>query len=306
MKKVTLTLLLLIFAGLAWYLFIKKYDYQFETTARYGPGAVSYELSEWKKLNLTENSADIELINKEDFKTLTQRIKVDSFHSLEFNWELEKLNDSATSITLNVYSKKNKLGNRIDIVNPFQTSNYIDSLKEKVINFKKQLRDHQNLYRITPETSLVNTPGMECICSSSKGIPLTGKASEMMRTISVLENYVLKNEISLNGYPFLKVTNWNREQDLIAFDFCFPVKDISNLQETAKISLKKFSSQKALKLLFNGNYRLSHISWFDLIFMAQDRGMEIEEWPMEIYHDNPKIDSDHLNWKAEVYLPVSE
>lgn len=306
MKKVVLTLLVLIFAGLAWYLFIKEYDYQFQTTARYGPGAVSYELSEWKKLNLTENSADIELVNKDDFKTLTQRIKIDSSNMMEFNWELEKLNDSATSITLNVLSEKNKLGNRIDIVNPFQKSKYIDSLKQKILNFKGQLRDHQSLYKITPEDSLVSSPEMKCICSSSKGIPLTGKASEMMRTISVLENYILKNEISLDGYPFLKVTNWNRKLDLIDFDFCFPVKDIAHLQETGKIHLKKYPSRKALKLLFNGNYRLSHVSWFDLIYIAEERGLEVEEWPMEIYHDNPKIDSDHLNWKAEIFLPVTE
>ncbi len=27
---------------------------------------------------------------------------------------------------------------------------------------------------------------------------------------------------------------------------------------------------------------------------------------MEIFYDNPKIDIDELNWKAEIYLPVTE
>ena len=306
MKKITIALSVILLAGLGWYLFIKKYDYQFKTTARYGPGAVAYELSEWKKLNALENSGDIEVVDRKDFNSLTQKIKVDSTNSIEFKWELEKLNDSATAITLNVLSAKNQLGNRIDIVNPFQKSIYIDSLKQQILNFKKLLKDHQSLYKITPEESIVETPEMKCICSSSKNIPLTGKAEEMMKTISLLENYIIRNETNLKGYPFLKVTNWDREQDLIDFDFCFPVENISHLKETPKISLKEYPSEKALKLIFNGNYRLSHVSWFDLIFMARDRGYEVKSWPLEIYYDNPKIDIDQLKWKAEVFLPITE
>ncbi len=304
MKKIVIAILVLVIAGLGWYLFIKKYDYQFETTAKYGPGAVSYELSEWKQLNALENSGDIEVVDRKDFNSLTQKIKLDSSNSLELNWELEKMNDSATSVTLNVLSQKNKLANRLNIVNPFQSSSYIDSLKEQVLNFRRQLKDHQSQYKITPIDSMVKTPEMDCICSTSRNIALTGKASEMMRTISVLENYILKNKTRLSGLPFLKVTNWNREKDLIDFDFCFPVENIDLLEQTGKVQIKEYPSQKALKLVFNGNYRLSHVSWFDLIFMAKERGYEAKGWPLEIYHDNPKIDSDHLNWKAEVFLPV--
>ncbi|QYA26834.1 hypothetical protein G3I01_15465 [Gramella sp. MT6] len=306
MKKNLIALLVLCIAGLGWYLFIKKYDYQFETTARYGPGAVLYELSEWKKLNSSGNSGDIEIVDRTDFNSLTQRIKLDSANSLELKWELEKLNDSSTAITLNVLSDKNKLGNRIDIVNPFQNSSYIDTLKQNILSFKRELKDHQEQYKITPEKEVTNTPEMECICSSSNNISLTGKAAEMMRTISVLENYILKNKTNLRGYPFLKVTNWDRDKDLIDFDFCFPVEDISHLKETQNIQLKKYPSEKALKLIFNGNYRLSHVSWFDLISMAKDLGLEVEEGPMEIYYDNPKIDSDHMNWKAEIFLPLAK
>ncbi|MBT8319685.1 MAG: AraC family transcriptional regulator, partial [Gramella sp.] len=112
--------------------------------------------------------------------------------------------------------------------------------------------------------------------------------------------------IGLSGYPFLKVTNWNRERDLIDFDFCFPVSDISSLTRKKTIHLKKYPSKKALKLIFNGNYRLSHVSWFDLIYLAGERGYEPDGWPMEVYHDNPKIDMNELNWIAEIYLPVND
>lgn len=304
MKKIIIVILVLIIASLGWYLFIKKYDYQFETTARYGPGAVSYELSEWKRLNGLENSGDIEVVERRDFNSLTQKIKIDSSKSLEFKWELERINDSSTSVTLNVLSPKNKLTNRIAIVNPFQKSNYIDSLKKQVLNFSKQLRDNQNQYKITPSNNIVETPEMDCICITSRNIPLTGKAKEMMRTISFLENFVLNNKIGISGYPFLKVTDWDREKDLIDFDFCFPVSDISKLTGTNTIQIKKYPSKKALKLIFNGNYRLSHVSWFDLIYLAGERGNERYDWPMEVYHDNPKIDMNELNWKAEIYLPI--
>ncbi len=306
MKKIISSVLVILLAVLVWYLFIKKYDYQFKTTAKYGPGAIAYELSEWKNLDPSSSANAIKVIGKESYNSLTQQVRLDDEENLEFKWEFEKLNDSITAINLNILSPQNQLANRLEIINPFKKSIYIDTLKQSVLSFKRQLAEHQKLYKIKPLDSLVSSPEMECVCSSSKNIPLTGKAAEMMETISLLENFILKNKIDLNGYPFLKVTQWDRDKDLIDFDFCFPVKEATTLVAPPNLNLKKFQAKKAVKLIFNGNYRLSHVSWFDLLYLANEQGLEPESWPMEVYHNNPKINMDELNWVAEIYLPVKD
>lgn len=306
MKKIILILFILALAGLTWYLFIKKYDYQFQTTAKYGVGAVFYELRGWEKINDPEISGKIDIIDKEPFKRLTQKMSLNDSTFVEMNWELEKLTDTTTAISLNVQSEKNQLSNRFDIINPFQKSIYIDSLKQNILAFKKLLNEHQEAYRISLEDGLTKTPAMECICSSSKNIAIDKKADEMMATISLLENYILTNKLNIKGYPFLKVNKWNREEDIIDFDFCFPIDHIQGLQETANLNLKKYPSQKSLKVIFNGNYRLSHIAWYDILNLAEEKSYKTTGLPMEIFYDNPKIDIDELNWKAEIYLPVIE
>ncbi|MFD1095673.1 GyrI-like domain-containing protein [Salegentibacter chungangensis] len=306
MRKFLLFILVIAASALTWYLFIKKYDYQFQTTARYGPGAVFYELSGWEHFSNPGSSEKIRLVDKEPFESLTQRLKVDSSEFIEFKWELEKVNDTITALTLNLVSKKDQLANRWDIVNPFQNSPFLDSIKQHVLAFKKELNEHQSAYRITPENELEDSPEMECICSISKGIPLTQKAGEMMGTISRLENYFLANDLKLKGFPFLKITKWDREMDVIDFDFCFPVADITGLKETGDLELKRYPSQRSLKLIFNGNYRLSHIAWFDALYLADQYGYKTEGLPMEIFYDNPKIDNNSREWRAEIFLPVEK
>ena len=92
-----------------------------------------------------------------------------------------------------------------------------------------------------------------------------------MATISLLENYILTNKLNIKGYPFLKVIKWNREEDVIDFDFCFPIDHIQGLKETANLRLKEYPSQESLKMIFNGNYRLSHIAWYDILNLAEEK-----------------------------------
>lgn len=305
MKKILLIVLSLGVCGLVWYLFIKKYDYQFETTAKYGSGAVYYELAGWDRFSPSGN-AEIEIVREEPFNSLTQRLKIDSSSFLNLKWELENINDSVTGLTLNILTEKDKLANRWDIVNPFQKSIYLDSIKRNLLSFKKNLNEHQQAYKISAISGVVETPRMECICSTSRNIPIAGKASEMMKTIPLLENYLLANDLKLNDPPILKVTKWNRSEDRIDFDFCFPLENIVGLKPTQNISLKSFPPVSSLKVIFNGNYRLSHIAWYDILFKAEEKEYDIEPLPLEIFYDNPKVDSNELNWKAEIYLPVKQ
>ena len=304
MKKVFLFVFLFCAAGLVWYLFIKKYDYQFESTVTSGPGALYYELSEWERFGELATSSNIEIVKKEPFSSLTQKVKIDDSSTLEMEWEIEKINDSLTGLKLNIVSEKNQLANRWDIVNPFSKSSYIDTVKQKVLSYRKELDVHQKNYKIIDSAGFYRSPEMNCICSSSKNIPINGKAPEMMKTISLLENYVLSNNLDLKGYPFLKITKWDRDNDLIDFDFCFPVEDITNLREPWNLTIKKYPSQESLKMVYRGNYRLSHIAWFEILYKAEENNIETTGLPMEIYYNNPKINTDELNWKAEIFLPV--
>lgn len=305
MKKFLLAVSFIIVAVLIWYLFIKQYDYQFRTSAKNSPGILFSEISDWKKFT-TANDApnDIYLINRRPFKSITQRIKVDSSSYFQMQWELDRKNDTITALSVNVLSTKNTVANRWSIINPFRKSIYLDSLKGRFLAFQQKLRNQQNYYKVQIESELSFTPKTTCVCSTSTNVEIANKAVAMVNTIDNLENYVLERDLQLNGYPFLKVTAWDREQDLIDFQFCFPVHSELDLVKTERLTIEEYPSIPSLKAVFNGNYRLSHIAWYELLYIADQRNIENSGLPLEVFHNNPKTEENPTAWTAEIYLPV--
>lgn len=307
MKKILLIFLALLLSGSVWYLFIKKYDYQFTMEAKYGPGSVYNEISEWKRLNPDISKDNIAVSQGEPFKNLTQKVYSFDDEAVEFYWEFEKRNDSLTDVVLNVRSENNSLGNRLDIMNPFVESNYIDSLKQHLLAYRLRLQNYQTAYRIQITDSIVNSPALDCICHTSKNIPVKGKAVEMVKTIDILEDYLLNRDLKLTGSPFVQVIKWNRDENIIDFDFCFPVNLPRDSRPNGEVKFREIPSSKSLKAVFNGNYRLSHKAWFDLLYTAEEMELKTDGLPLEVFFNNPNVEStSSTTWKAEIYLPIGE
>ena len=275
--------------------------------AKYGPGTVYHEILEWKRLNPYVSEDNIAVTQGEPFRNLTQKVHSFSDSPVEFYWEFEKKNDSLTDVVLNIRSEKNSLVNRLDIINPFVKSNYIDSLKQHLLAFRLRLKNEQKAYSIQIVDSIVNTPALECICSVSKNIPVNGKARQMVKTIDILEDYILSRDIKLTGNPFVKIIKWNREENIIDFEFCFPVNLPNNIEPNGEVEFREIPSSKALKAVFNGNYKLSHKAWFDLIYIAEEKNLKTDGLPLEIFFNNPNVESaPSPTWKAEIYLKIAE
>tara|TARA_R100001369_G_scaffold20091_1_gene36677 strand:+ start:167974 stop:168897 length:924 start_codon:yes stop_codon:yes gene_type:complete len=307
MKKIILLFLTLLLSGLIWYLFIKKYDYQFQMDTKYGPGTAFHEISEWKRFNAGFSEDNITVIQGEPFKNLTQKVNSFSDSHIEFYWEFEKRNDSLTKVVLNVRDKDNSLGNRLDILNPFVKSNFIDSLKQNLLAFRQRLKNEQTAYRIQISDSIVISPALDCICHISENIPVRGKAIEMVETIDILEDYILSRKLKLTGNPFVKIIKWNREENIIDFEFCFPVNLVQDIRPSEEVKFRQFPSSTALKAVFNGNYRLSHKAWFDLLYTAEERDFKTQGLPLEVFFNNPNVENTpSTTWKAVIYLPVAE
>lgn len=272
--------------------------------AKYGPGSVYHEIAEWEKFEPGDSGNNISITDEKPFESLKQQFKSNKSASIEFLWEFEKTNDSITELTLNVRSSNNRLRNRLAIINPFETSEYIDSLKQGLLAFKKRLNELQNAYRIKIADEIVDSPTLDCICHSSENIPVDEKANEMVRNIVFLEDYVNKNNLKLSGNPFLKVSRWNRDRNTINFDFCFPISMIRGLKPNADIQIKRITSSTSLKAIFNGNYRYSNFAWYDLLYQADEKNLKTNELPLEIFYNNPKTEGEPLNWKAEIFMPI--
>jgi effector-binding domain-containing protein len=302
MKKVLTGVLLVLLLVLGWFLFIKKYDYRFHFDAKYGPGVVYQELRSLEQFSVFQNSPEIINLDTELYSELDQKVNFKN-NQLELHWELEPKNDSITDILLYV-SSPHKVKNRLSILNPFSKSDYVDSLTNIFVDFGKQLRLKQNSYGVKVIDSIVYSPSLECICRSASNIKVSQKASQMVQDIVPLESFLLDHDLKLNGYPFVKVTRWDREEDLIDYDFCFPVNLAQDIKPDHRVDFRQVSSSTSLKAIYNGNYRSSDFAWYDLMYKAEQEGYKTSGLPLEIFFNNPKSEINAPGWKAEVYLPV--
>ncbi|MDR5590015.1 hypothetical protein [Christiangramia sp. SM2212] len=304
MKKFLFILLGLILLSLVWFLFIKEYDYRFHFQADYSPAVVKRELQDLGTYEIFNATPKISNLHSDQFSELKQEIDFRN-NRLDLSWELEQEEDSLTDIYLHI-AGPDKIKNRLSILNPFAESNYIDSLKTSFSKLGKGLIEKQKLYRIHIEDTISFSPSLDCVCKPAENIKIENKASQMVRDIQYLEDFVMIHELKLTGFPFLKIKRWDRENDVIDFDFCFPINLAQDIRPNSFVEFQQFPSSTSLKAIYNGNYRISDIAWYELIYEAKKRNLRTTELPIEIFQDNPKEGVDALSWKAEIYLPISE
>ncbi len=304
MRKIISISLVLAIIATVYYIFVKQYDYQFRFKAKYGPATVYQEILDWENFTSTDTLQNIKVIDKEPYSGILQQVLLNNNNSLLMQWEFEYLNDSVTQVIVHTLDKKNQVRNRIEILNPFKKSDYLATLKENLSAFNVSLNTRQKAYKITMADTATSPP-YNCACVTSK-TSVTKKARAMMATIRTIEAYLLENELKLQGSPLLKVTHWDIEKNDIVFDFCFPIELRDKLKENEEIKLKHIKSSKSLHAVFNGNYRQSHLAWFDLYEKAQRENIVVDPLPLEVYFDNPMTGNESVGWRADIYLPLSD
>ncbi|HEA31007.1 MAG TPA: hypothetical protein ENH91_13615 [Leeuwenhoekiella sp.] len=303
MKKVIIIFCSVIILSLCWYLFIKKYDYQISFESDYGPGAVYQEVLDLKTLNSTDSLKTVTLNGWKSFNKITQTAHLKEVDSIELVWDFEALHDSITKITVRTRSTTNKFLQRLSIINPFQKNNYIQELKEDLIAFQKQLYELKGIYTIQQGEDAVTTPGATCACITST-TSIKGKAGAMIANISRLEEFLNKNELKQDGFPMVQVRHWYIPENIITFDFCFPIAENATARAENDVFIRKIESTKAISATFHGNYKLSHRAWFDLYERAKNENLSIIAEPLEVYRGNPMNGGNPIKWQADIYLPL--
>jgi len=295
MKKKIISLIGALFLGvLLWYLFIKPYDYLVSFKAKTFPGAINQSIKTWNKS--LENRG---VIDQVDINNLTQQITFnDSIFS--YKWKINSINDSTSNVKIYIKNIDHSLKNKIMI--PFSNTDFEKRTKSTLVGFTEKLNEHIKKFKvdIKGESEIRST---YCAYVPIKTDQL-GKAKGMMDNYSLLSTHIAKNEIELNGLPFIEVMSWDMVNDSIYYNFCYPIIEKDSLAPHKLISYKQVDSKKALKAIYNGNYITSDRAWYALIDYADKRKIQIDFKPFEIFHNNPGLSGDELNWKAEVYLPI--
>ena len=294
MKNIFSIIGIILITSLVWYLFIKPYDYLVSIEVKTFPGAINQTIKTWS-ISL-KNSI---IIDQTDINNLKQRIQFNDSTYI-YKWEIYAINDSTSKIKVYIKDVDHSLKNRIFL--PFSNTDFEKRTKNTLVDFNKKLNEHIKKFKITIEgESKLNST--YCAYVPIKSVQI-GKALGMMQNYNLLSSILVKNNVKLNGKPFVEITHWDMNNDSIYYNFCYPIIKNDSLPTHNLIKYKQFEAKKTIKAIYNGNYITSDRAWYALIDYAKKNDIEIEKKPIEIFYNNPNMGGNALKWKAEIYLPT--
>jgi effector-binding domain-containing protein len=296
MKKISTIIGFLTIGFLLWYFIIKPYDYLVTFKVKTTAGTINQSIKLWN--TSLENSSPIQ---QENLKNLTQQIIVKD-STFNYNWSISSVNDSISKVNVYVTDIDHSFANKISI--PFGTTDFEKRTQNTITDFIDKLKEHLNKIRVRV-VGIDSTRTTYCAYIPMKGLQIE-KARGMMQNYSLLTSVLSAENIEMNGTPFVEITNWNTQNDSIAYNFCFPVIKSDSLPIDPRIQYKQYSGVKALKASYNGNYITSDRAWYALLDYAGNNDIEIVKKPLEVFYSNPNFGGDELKWEAQIYLPIKD
>jgi effector-binding domain-containing protein len=296
MKKISAIIGFVLAGFLLWYFIIKPYDYLVTFKVKTSAGTINQTIKLWNT-----SIANLNPVKQENIANLSQQIEVnDSIHN--YKWSISSVNDSISKVNVYVTDKEHSFANRISI--PFGTTDFEKRIEYSVTDFIAKLKEHLKKIKVTV-AGIDTTRSTYAAYISMKGLQIE-KARGMMQNYSLLTSILSAENITMNGTPFVEITNWNTQNDSIAYNFCFPVIKSDSLPVDSRIQYKQYNGAKALKATYNGNYITSDRAWYALVDYAENNDIKIDKKPLEVFYSNPNFGGDELQWKAEIFMPIKD
>jgi len=293
-KRLLISVVFFAIGGLVWYLFLKPYEYLVTFRADTFPGTINQTVKLWSS-SLNNSS----IVNQSSLSSFDQELSIGN-KTYRYTWQVEMLNDSTAEVSVLVTEPGNSLTNKIAI--PFLSTQLEEDTENTIKSFYQKLMEHLGKFKVKVE-GLATLEDTFCIC-----MPLEtdqyGKAGGMMANYSLISSFIVENDLKAAGVPFVEVTKWEKETDQLRFNFCYPIADRGSLPEHAELIYKTLEARKAIKAVYNGNYISSDRAWYALLFYAKKNSIETVDLPIEFFYNNPNFDSNELDWRAEIFLPI--
>ncbi|MGB3607640.1 hypothetical protein [Psychroserpens sp.] len=299
MKKIIYILLIILTILGLWYFVIKSHDYQVSFESKNPKGIIYEHIAQWNGGKPFSHHV-LKNIEKTPFHSITQDYTFSKDSTMRIDWELKKKNDSITKVKGYFTSMNSSLNQRFKIL--FGKANFAS----QSIDFSKKLKMYIERQNERFKLSKIDTANFEYRKYIYRTVSTTidNKAKKMLMENGMIMNYMFQNELSLDGYPFLELTSWDKTTDSIQFNFCYPIKK-RHISTNNSIVYSEKDPFKSLRIIYNGNFRTSHLAWYAYDDYFEKNNEKKKLLPIEVFLNDPQQGGDELTWRTEIYLPIS-
>ena len=299
-KKIIIVVTTIITLFLVWYLAIKKSDYCISFTVKAATGTVYQGVQEWAAARLIKNNEKYIVIEKQNFDFIKlEMIKEEVW--IDYTWTLASINDSVTKVSVGIKDYNNSFYNKLSV--PFFNTDFKKEQIKKIADFKTDLQDHLKNFKVkingkgASEISLVAYISLKSV--------LQEKAQKMISSDAIITGFLASNNIKIKGRPYLEITKWDFNSEIIEFNYCFPIDKSTKIIFDEVVKFKTLPVFEGLKATYYGNFRTSDKAWFVLIDYAKKQNIKLDNRVLEHFLSNPFNGGEEIKWKTEIIMPIS-
>ncbi len=286
---------------LVWYLFVKENDYIITFKVKTTTGTVHQGVQDWVTGRKKSNNENYILVTKQKYNLLKYILKNDK-NTLNYNWEIQPVNDSITEVKVGISDCNNSIYNRVTV--PFLATDFKEDQLKKITDFKKGLDDHIKDFKIN-KVKEGTSPEVYVAYISLKSV-MQEKAQTMIMNDAIITGFIFKNHIKIIGKPYLEITNWDDEKENLEFNYCFPIDKNALVGNDTNVKFKTIPEHKGLTVSYFGNFRTSDRGWFAILDYAKKHNLELEVKPLEHFLANPFNGGNELEWETQIIIPFSK
>ena len=294
---------IIIVSLLGWYFFIKQSDYTITFTVKTATGTVFQGVNEWVLEQKKNNSKDVyDFLERRNFDFVKYKLTNEN-QELLYTWEMKSLNDSVTNVVVGIKDVNHSLYNRLTI--PFVSTVFKIEQIEKIKLFKKILEDHLSNFKVKLDGE--KSFRKSYVAYISLKSVLQEKAQNMIIHDADLLGYLTKNNIKKIGHrPYLEITDWDQDNEIVSFDYCFPIPENTKYIPDQYVKFKKIPVMKGIQATYFGNYRTSDRAWFAILDYANRNNIKLQNRVLEHFLANPFNGGNELEWEAKIIIPFED
>ncbi len=294
MRRVVLSIAGVILLLLFNYLFIRSHEFSVRFKAKTTSGDLIETVRFWNR-----SLKDAEIVQVDSFYRIEQRVSRNG-NNYKFIWDLKETGDSTINVRIKISEPGNGLRNKVLV--PITQQPIETDSEELVRQFYEALQEHLEITRVKI-LGEAETGDLSCVCKEVKTDQIA-KGNGMMREFPLLSSFIADFHLEVKGPPLVRINAWDHSAGTITFDFCFPVVPETEMPDTDMFEYKIIPGQKALRAEYFGNYFTSDRAWYLLINYAKSNGYDVENLPVEYFHNNPNLGTNEREWRAEIFLPI--
>jgi effector-binding domain-containing protein len=285
---------------LTWYLFIKKSDYCISFKINAATGTVFQGIREWSAIQEVNQKEQYTIKEQRNFDFIRQEMKKGN-SKMEYTWEMKSINDSVTAVTVGVKDFNNSLFNRVTA--PFCSTRFKLEQIKKITNFKNGLYNHIKTFKVKIDGAGISEEKFVAYISLKS--VLQEKAQTMIANNGIITGFLLRNNIKIQGRPYLEIESWDLDKETIRFNYCFPIDKNTKIIKNELVKFKTLTAVKGLKATYHGSFRTSDRAWFALRDYAKRNNIKLENKPIENFITNPFDGGNELEWEAKIFIPIA-